>query len=212
MCAICGSVGLAPCAKTGADNRQSVARPAVSLAIMGTSFVTAIRPGPASVSDLMQRSVRGSRKLTGADTTNHSFGHAIAAWAIEGETAGERRAELLVQSLAQQKPRAMQPRLNGLRLQAEKISRFLDAHSFDDARYEDGAERIGKFINRLFQHRTNFTLRHALLRIAAGRRGRKVDDFRLVAIGAVGFPIHRRTPASQSSQRLVHGDARDPCA
>src|SRR5262249_59046874 len=81
---------------------------------------------------------------------------------------------------------------------AEKISRFLDAHSFDDARYEDGAERIGKFINRLFQHRTNFTLRHALLRIAAGRRGRKVDDFRLVAIGAVGFPIHRRTPASQS--------------
>src|SRR5262249_56503878 len=31
-------------------------------------------------------------------------------------------------------------------------------------------------------------------------------------VGAVGFPIHRRTPASQSSQRLVHGDARDPCA
>jgi hypothetical protein len=37
-----------------------------------------------------------------------------------------------------------------------------------------------------------------------------VDDFRLLAIGPVGFPIHCRTPAPQSSQRLVEGDARDP--
>lgn len=92
------------------------------------------------------------------------------------------------------------------------IGRFLDAHSFDDARNENGTECIGKRIDRAFEHRANFTLGHALLRIAAGRQGRKVDDFRLLPIGPVSFPIHSRTPAPQSSERLVHRDARDPRA
>src|SRR6476660_1936491 len=39
-----------------------------------------------------------------------------------------------------------------------------------------------------------------------------MDNCCLVAINAVGLPVHRRTPSPQSSQRLVHGDARDPCA
>src|SRR5215813_2286142 len=104
----------------------------------------------------------------------------------------------------------MQPCLHGLRLEAEKIGGFLDGHSLDEARNEDGAKRIRKLVDRLLQHCTNFTLRHALLRIAAGRRGRKVDDFRLVAIGSVALPVHRRTPAPQPPKRLVHRNARDP--
>jgi hypothetical protein len=48
----------------------------------------------------MQLSARGSRKLIRPDTTNYSFGHTIAAWAVERESAGERRSELFVQFLA----------------------------------------------------------------------------------------------------------------
>jgi hypothetical protein len=91
------------------------------------------------------------------------------------------------------------------------IGRFLDAHSFDDARNENGTECIGKRIDGAFEDRTNFTLGHVLLWIA-GRQGRKVDDFRRLPIGPVSFPIHSRTPEPQSSGRLVHCDARDPRA
>ena len=106
----------------------------------------------------------------------------------------------------------MQPRLHGFRLQAEKIGRLLHAHAFDDARHEHRAEGIGKRVDRLFQHRPHFALRHGLLRIAGRRRDGKMNDLGLVAVLAIGFPLHRRPPAPQSSKRFVHGDARNPGA
>ena len=92
----------------------------------------------------------------------------------------------------------MQPRFDGFRPQAEQIGGFFYAHPFDNPCNEDGAESIGKLIDRLLQHRAYLALRHGFLRIAAGRRGRKMNDLRLIAVDPVGLPVDRRFPAPQS--------------
>ena len=39
-----------------------------------------------------------------------------------------------------------------------------------------------------------------------------MNDFCLRAVGAIGFPIHRRPLFPQAAQRFVQGNARDPRA
>src|SRR5215471_11533168 len=213
MCAICGSVGLAaPCANTGAVSRHSVARPADNLTIMGTSISYGRRAVPCISSDWMQEDAAGSRRLDRADALNHDFRHVLATSAAEWETGRERRPELPVEFRTQENTGAVQPRLDRLRPQTEQIGRLLDAHPFDDSCNEDGAEGIGKLIDRPFQHHAYLALRHGFLRIAAGHRGWKMNDLRLLTVVAICFPVDGRFSAPQAPQGFVHGDARDPRA
>src|SRR5215475_353656 len=211
MCAICGSVGLAaPCANTGAVSRHSVARPADNLTIMGTSISYGRRAVPCISRDWMQEDAGGSGRLDRADALNHDFRHVLATSAAERETGRERRPELPVEFRTQENTGAVQPRLDRLRPQTEQVGRFLHAHPFDDACNEDGAEGIGKLIDRLFQHRAYLALRHGFLRIAAGHRGWKMNDLRLLTIVPICLPVDGWLSAPQATQGFVHGDARDP--
>src|SRR5262249_49453910 len=156
-------------------------------------------------SNWMQADAGGSRQLDHADALNDDFRHALATPATERETGRECRTKLPVEFRSQQNAGAMQPRFDGFGPQTEQISGFLNAHPFDNACDENGAESAGKLINCLFQHRAYLALRHSFLRIAAGRRGRKMNDVRLVTVFAVCFPVDSGFPAAQSAQSLVHG-------
>ena len=57
----------------------------------------------------------------GADALDDRLRHALAAPAVERETAGERRAEVLVEFRSQQDTRTVQPGFHGLRLQAKEM-------------------------------------------------------------------------------------------
>ena len=73
-----------------------------------------------------------SRKLFGNDESlQHGVGHALATPASERKRVHEHGADLLVQFIAHEPPRAMQPRLHRIRLKTEEVRGFLGAHAFD---------------------------------------------------------------------------------
>src|SRR5262249_24216987 len=160
----------------------------------------------------MQEDAGGSRRLDRADALNHDFRHVLATSAAERETGRERWSELPVEFRTQENTGAVKPRLDRLRSQTEQVGRFLYAHPFDDACNEDGAEGIGKLIDRLFQHRAYLALRHGFLRVAAGRRDWKMNDLCLLTVVAVCLPVDGLFSAPHAAQGFVHGDARVPRA
>src|SRR4029079_8476192 len=134
--------------KAGADSRHSASAPADNLATRrNLPFVDR-----ASFDAAARRRFPGNSH--GADACDDYVGHALAAPAIEGEAAGERRTELLVELRAQQDTRTVQPGLHRLRLQAEEVGGFVNAHALDDASDEHRAECVGKLVDRVFEHRT----------------------------------------------------------
>src|SRR5436190_15250549 len=66
-------------------------------------------------------------------------GHQLAAAAKEREYTGQRRAQLLLQRLLDEAPRAVEARLDRLGTNAEEVRSLLDAHTLHDARHEHGA-------------------------------------------------------------------------
>ena len=62
----------------------------------------------------------------------------------------QHRPDLLVQLVANELPRSVQPGFDGLRLDAEKFARFLDTHPFNHARDEHQSKDFRQIVGRLF--------------------------------------------------------------
>ena len=60
------------------------------------------------------------------------------------------RPDLLVQLVANELSRSVQPSFDGLRLDAEKFGCFLDAHPFNHARDEHQSKDFRQIVGRLF--------------------------------------------------------------
>ena len=62
----------------------------------------------------------------------------------------QHRPDLLIQLVANELPRSVQPGFDGLRLDAEKLGCFLDAHPFNHARDEHQSKDFRQIVGRLF--------------------------------------------------------------
>src|ERR1041385_6764445 len=102
----------------------------------------------------MQQPDEGSRLL--AKPGNHLFRQTLAAMTVERESAGERRAQLLVERVAQQVARAVQPRLHRLVTKAKQVCGLLNRHAFHDAGDEHRTECIRYLIDWVFDTPTTF--------------------------------------------------------
>ena len=77
----------------------------------------------------------GEYRLFGkAQSFHDSLSHSLAAMAGKRERIHQYRPHLLVQLVANELSRSVQPGFDGLGFDAEKFRCFLDAHSFDHAR------------------------------------------------------------------------------
>ena len=71
----------------------------------------------------------------------------VAAPSREWKSVEQHRADLLLDCLPQEPAGAMQSRLHRLDLEAEQLGCLLDAHLFEDAGDEHGAERIRQLVD-----------------------------------------------------------------
>src|SRR3984893_8193429 len=121
-----------------------------------------------------------SRKLFGKGEPPHdSVGHAPAAPASKWKRVHENGTDLLVQFLAHEPPRPMQPRFYRLRLKTKKVRGFLDAHPIDHARHEHDSKDLGQIVGRALDKLQNFALCYGSFRIGGRHRVREFDNLRL---------------------------------
>src|SRR5690349_10064654 len=141
----------------------------------------------------------------------HGLRHALAAPAVEREGIGEDRPDLLLQRIAQELSGAMQPGLDGLRLEVEQLGGLLDAHALDCARHQNRAKRVRQFVDRALQQRFDLALCDGPLGIGLSRGQRKRNDIALPCLPVLErVHIDGRTAASQPAHRFVEDDAREP--
>src|SRR3974390_2228164 len=200
MWAICGSVGLAPpCARAPPLSRQSAASAVIALANM--HLLRFGRPQRPCYDRYGLDALAGKRfpVSLAAEAADYRVGHSVAARAIEGKRAGEHRPHLLVQGIAQQRARTMQPGLYRFRLQSEQVRGFLTCQALDNARNENCTEGVRKFVDRTLENGSHFAFAHHSLRIIPHGRGRKIDTLRGRAILTIGLPIDGRPPPAQPS-------------
>src|SRR6478609_12057628 len=147
-----------------------------------------------------ERFPAGSGKL---EPGEDRLGETLAAAAGEGEGVDQRRAELLLHLLLNLAAGAVQACLNRLRLDAEELRRLLNAHAFDEAPDQNGAEGLRQGVDGALQKRADFALGHRGFRIELGMGKGEADDLsaRFLRVGA-GLESDRRLAAAQPPQRL----------
>src|SRR6185437_12571060 len=158
----------------------------------------------------MLRRLKGSRKSPKSETVEHRRGKAFAPLAGERKCISQHGTYMLLQFVFEQTACSMQSCLHRLRHDAEKLSRFLDAHPLDQTRDQDHPEILGKFVDRSLQQSTNFFLSHGCFRIDE-RRVSKGDYLR----GKVrplfhDCQFHSGTLAPAAPQGFVHDNAGKP--
>src|SRR5205085_12130585 len=89
--------------------------------------------------------------LTGeTETLQNRLGQPLASPAGKWKGFHHDRPNFLLDVVAQHGAGAMQSGFDGLRPELENCSRLLDIHSLDHAGDKNDAERLGKFIDRMF--------------------------------------------------------------
>jgi hypothetical protein len=155
---------------------------------------------------------KGSRESVGKDEPLHDgVGHTFAASAGEWKRVHQDGANLLVQLLAHESPRAMQPCLDRLRLKTEEIRGFFNTHPLDHARDKHDSKDLGQVVGRSLDKLQNFSLRHCSFRIARCHGLRELNDLSLGSLRFESFQLDSRTFAPQPPQSFIHGDAGKPC-
>ena len=128
----------------------------------------------------MDRAAKGSRiQPERPSRIQDSALHPIATLASERERVHQDRTYLFVQLFAHELPRPVQPGLDGLRLDTEKVSRFLDTHSFDHPRNEHQAIGLRQVVGGLLDKLKNLPLRHCSFRVAGLRGQWELNDLSL---------------------------------
>src|SRR5580704_9084691 len=162
MCAICGSVSLAwakaapdisPNAATAVINLESIVDPPLDAA--GAVWTKVGCERAAEVPGYLHR--RRTTSSVMRSQRRPSKGNVLVS---AGPSCLSRASR--------NRARAQQPGLHHLGLQAEQVRGFLNRHAFDQARDEHRAKAVRKLVDRAFEHRPDFTLRHYSLRILAG--------------------------------------------
>lgn len=153
-----------------------------------------------------------SRKLSGKDEPlQNGAGHALAAPASERKRIHEHGADLLVQFIAHEPPRAMQPRLYCVRLKAKEVRGVLGAHALDHPRHEYNPKYLGETVGRSLDKLQNFPLRHCSFRIVGCHRLRESDNLSVGSLRSGSFQVHSWAFTPQPLQSFIHGDAGKPC-
>lgn len=104
----------------------------------------------------------------------------------------------------------MQPGLDSLRLDTEKISRFLDTHSFDHPRNEYQAIGLRQIVGGLLDKLKNLPLRHCSFRVIVLSGQWKLNNLSLGARFLQRGNVHRRAPMPQPPEGFIHCDAGEP--
>src|SRR5689334_16065209 len=105
------------------------------------------------------------------DPLEHARGEPLTAPSGKRKGVKEDGADLLVELLANEMARAMQPRFHRFRFDAEQIGGFLDTHALDDADHENHAIDFGQGIGRVLDQLKYLTLRHGSFRSEERRVG-----------------------------------------
>src|ERR1019366_408475 len=128
---------------------------------------------------------KGSRKLfSKAEPLHDRVGHALATSAGEWKRVHQNGADLLIQLLAHEPPRAMQPRFHRLRLKTEEVGGFFNTHSLDHARDKYDSKDLGQIVGCSLDKLQNFSLRHCSFRIARCHGLRELND---LSLGSLRF-------------------------
>src|SRR5450756_2896804 len=128
---------------------------------------------------------KGSRKLFGkAEPLHDGVGHALATSAGKWKRFHQDGANFLVQLLAHEPPRAMQPRFHRLRPKTEEVCGFFNTHPLDYARDKYDSKYLGQIVGRLLDKLQNFSLRHCSFRIVRCYCLRELND---LSIGSLRF-------------------------
>jgi hypothetical protein len=128
----------------------------------------------------------------------------------ERERVHQDRTDLFVQLFAHELPRPVQPGLDGLRLDTEKVSRFLDTHSFDHSCNEHQAIGLRQIVRGLLDKLKNLPLRHCSFRVVGLCGQWKLNDLSLGSRFLQRGNVHGGAPMSQPPEGFIHGDAREP--
>ena len=96
---------------------------------------------------------------------NDGIGDPVAPLTRERKQVPEARSDVFGQGLLEQPSGAMQPCLDGFRLQIEGCGRLLNAHAFDNPGDEDRAKLARKRVDRAFDELTELLLCHGPFRI-----------------------------------------------
>src|SRR5690242_9245443 len=152
MCAICGSLGFAPCAEAVPVASSKAASAAKILATGMTSSIFLGRKNfSLRIGWCYRLKVPGFFGIE-AQSGEHVLGHLLAAAPGEREGSGENRANLLLEGEPQKPAGPVQPRLHGFGAQIEGRRGFLHAHLLDHAADEHGAEILRQLVYRAFEH------------------------------------------------------------
>jgi hypothetical protein len=154
---------------------------------------------------------RSRQLFENGEPLQHGVGHARATHASERKRVHEYGADLLVQFIAHEPPRAMQSRLHCIRLKTEEVRGVLGAHALDRPRHEYNPKYLGEIVGCSLDKLQNFPLRHCSFRIVGCPRLREFDDLRLGSSRFESFQVCRRAFTPKPPQSFIHGDAGKPC-
>src|SRR5215467_8631960 len=114
---------------------------------------------------------------------------------------------MFAERFLQERPCPMQPGFHSFGAKPEQFRGLLNAHFFDDAGHQHGAESLRQIIDCLFHQTLNFSLSHSAFGIELWCW--EWNDLSLPVLD--GSYVDCRTLAAQTPQRLVQHDARKPC-
>ena len=159
----------------------------------------------------MDRAAKGSRiQPERPSRFQDGARHPLATLPSERERVHQDRTDLFVQLFAHELPRPVQPGLDGLRLDTEKVSRFLDTHSFDHPRNEHQAIALRQIVGGLLDKLKNLPLRHCSFRVVVLCCHWKLNDLSLGSRFLQRGNVHGGAPMSQPPAGFIHGDAGEP--
>jgi hypothetical protein len=139
------------------------------------------------------------------------IGHALATSTGEWKCVHQNGAYLLVELLADEPPRAVQPRFHCLRAKTEEVRGFLDTHALDHARDKYDSKDLRQIVSRSLDKLKNFSLCHCSFRIVRRHCLRELNDLSLGSLRFERIQVDSQTFAPQPPQSFIHGDAGKPC-